>query len=73
MNQNQRDRRAIRTILKHMGGEATYPDIALRGGEGLASPLLEMVQEGEITKQVRDGRSYYSSLSFSLDEPEESS
>lgn len=73
MNQNQRDRRAIRTILKHMGGEATYPDIALRGGEGLLGPLMEMVKEGEIIKEIREGRSYYSSQTFSLDEPEESS
>lgn len=49
MNQNQRDKRAIRTILKQME-EATYPDIALRGGEGLASPLMEMVQAGEVER-----------------------
>jgi len=60
MSQNKRDRAAIRTILQHMGGEATYPDIALRGGEGLASPLMEMVQEGEIERTSRDGKSYYS-------------
>ena len=73
MNQNQRDRRAILTVLKHMGGEATYPDIALRGGEGLAGPLMEMVQEGLIIKTIRDDRSYYSLPAFSLDEAEESS
>lgn len=49
MNQNQRDKNAIRIILRQMQ-EASYPDIALRGGEGLASPLMEMVQEGEVIK-----------------------
>lgn len=49
MNQNQRDRRAIRTILEQME-EATYPSIALRGGEGLSSPLMEMVQEGIVVR-----------------------
>ena len=56
-----------------MGGEGTYPDIALRGGEGLAGPLMEMVQEGLIIKTIRDDRSYYSLPAFSLDEAEESS
>jgi hypothetical protein len=49
-----RDKNAIRTILKHMGGAASYPDIALRGGEGLASPLMEMVQAGEIERIPAD-------------------
>lgn len=53
MNQNQRDKRAIRTILNQMG-EATYPDIALRGGEGLASPLMEMVRDGEVAFRQRE-------------------
>lgn len=48
-SQNFRDKRAIRTILSQVG-EATYPEIALRGGEGLASPLLEMVQAGEVIR-----------------------
>lgn len=73
MNQNQRDRRAILTILKHTGGEATYPEIALRGGEGLAGPLMEMVQEGILTKISHDGKSVYRLPTFSLDEAEESS
>lgn len=50
MNQNQRDRRAIQTILEQTG-EATYPEIALRGGEGLASALMEMVQEGLLLRR----------------------
>jgi hypothetical protein len=50
MTQNDRDKRAIRTILKHMGAPATYPDIALRGGENLSSALLEMVQAGEVER-----------------------
>lgn len=48
-SQNDRDKAAIRTILSQMG-EASYPDIALRGGEGLASPLLEMVKTGEVER-----------------------
>jgi hypothetical protein len=48
-SQNDRSKAAIRTILSQMG-EASYPDIALRGGEGLASPLLEMVQAGEVER-----------------------
>lgn len=59
MNQYQRDCRAILTILEHMGGEATYPDIALRGGEGLADPLMQMVREGIIIRSFRDDRPYY--------------
>jgi hypothetical protein len=50
MTQNQRDKTAIITILRQMG-DATYPDIALRGGEGLASPLIEMVQAGEVIRE----------------------
>lgn len=49
MNQNQRDKIAIRTVLSQMG-KASYPEIALRAGEGLASPLLEMVQAGEVKR-----------------------
>lgn len=58
MNQNQRDKVAIRTILKHMGGEASYAEIALRGGEGLASPLLEMVRDGEVVKDFDENRPF---------------
>jgi len=48
-SQNDRNKAAIRTVLGQMG-EATYPDIALRAGEGLASPLLEMVHAGEVER-----------------------
>lgn len=53
LNQNQRDKIAIRTVLTQMS-EATYPDIALRGGEGLASPLMEMVKDGEVERTMID-------------------
>lgn len=57
LNQNQRDRIAIRTVLGQMGS-ASYPDIALRAGEGLASPLMEMVKAGEVVRIVaEDGAS----------------
>lgn len=49
MNQNQRNKIAIKTVLRQMI-EASYPDIALRAGEGLASPLMEMVQDGEVIR-----------------------
>lgn len=49
MNQNQRDRIAIRTVLVQMV-ETSYPEIALRAGEGLASPLMEMVRDGEVER-----------------------
>jgi hypothetical protein len=48
-NQTMRDKVAIRTVLEQMV-EATYQDIALRAGEGLASPLMEMVQAGEVVR-----------------------
>lgn len=52
MNQTERNKIAIRTVIAQMG-EASYPDIALRAGEGLASPLMEMVHAGEVLR--RDG------------------
>lgn len=58
MNQNDRDRRAIETILRQCG-EASYPEIALRGGEGLASPLMEMVLEDKVERITLDGKSLY--------------
>lgn len=48
MNQKQRDKRAIRTVLNQLG-PATYADIALRAGEGLYQALDEMVQTGEVS------------------------
>ena len=57
MNQNDRDKVAIRTILRQMD-EATYPEIALRGGEGLASALMEMVQSGEVTRYEDQTRAF---------------
>ena len=57
LSQKQRDKIAIRTILKQMGS-ATYPDIALRGGEGLASPLMEMVQAGEVIRETEERTTY---------------
>lgn len=58
LNQNQRDKIAIRTVLTQMG-EASYPDIALRAGEGLASPLVEMVQAGEVERfQTAEGEPF---------------
>lgn len=49
LSQNQRDKIAIRTVLKEMVS-TTYQEIALRAGEGLASPLTEMVRDGEVIK-----------------------
>ncbi len=49
LTKNQRDRIAIRTVLSQTGA-TTYQDIALRAGEGLASPLMEMVQAGEVIR-----------------------
>ena len=49
LTQNQRDRIAIRTVLSQMGS-TTFQEIALRAGEGLSSPLMEMVKEGEVIR-----------------------
>jgi len=55
LSQNQRDKIAIRTVLTQMG-RTTFQHIALRAGEGLASPLMEMVQSGEVVKTAgQDG------------------
>ncbi len=51
MNQLQRDKRAIRTILSQVD-EATPAEILLRGGEGLTGQaLLEMVSDGEVLRR----------------------
>lgn len=55
LTQNQRDKIAIRTILEQMI-EATFSDIALRAGEGLGSPLMEMVQAGEVIRTQAEGK-----------------
>ncbi len=65
MNQNQRDKRAIKTIISQMV-EATYPDIALRGGEGLASPLLELVQAGEVIRVEKPDGEFGRRMFYSL-------
>lgn len=55
LTQNQRDKIAISTVLKEMV-EATFPDIALRAGEGLGSPLMEMVQAGDVIRTQVEGK-----------------
>ena len=65
MNQNQRNKRAIRTILEQVG-EATYPEIALRGGEGLASSLMEMVQDREVVRDEDETRPVYQQVFYRL-------
>lgn len=65
MTQNQRDKIAIITILRQMG-DATYPDIALRGGEGLASPLMEMVRAGEVIKEQDTSRPVHQQTRYRL-------
>ena len=49
LSQNQRDKIAIRTVISQMG-RTTFQEIALRAGEGLASPLMEMVQAGDVVR-----------------------
>jgi hypothetical protein len=50
----------ILTILKH-SGEIRYAELILRGGEHLASPLLELVQEGKVKRrQTGDQGTLYS-------------
>lgn len=53
MNQNDRDKRAIRTVLEHTGG-AHFDEIALRAGEGLWPVLGEMLDSGEVTVREED-------------------
>lgn len=55
LSQNQLDKIAIKTILSQLE-EASYPEIALRGGEGLASPLMELVQVGEVIRDHNPDR-----------------
>lgn len=49
MNQLDRDKRAIRTVLEQMG-EATYPELALQAGEGLCETLCAMSRRGEVER-----------------------
>ena len=53
MNQLQRDKRAVRTVLEQTGG-TYFDDIALRGGEGLWPALKEMLDNGEVTVKEED-------------------
>lgn len=50
----------ILTVLKH-SGEIRYAELILRGGDSLASPLLELVQEGKVKRrQTGDQGTLYS-------------
>jgi len=47
MSQMERDKNAVRTVLKQTGG-TYFDDIALRGGEGLWPAVKELHEAGEI-------------------------
>lgn len=47
MNQIERDKRAIRTVLKQTGG-TTRQEIAQRAGDDLSEAMIEMIESGEI-------------------------
>ena len=51
MNQMDRDKVAVLTVIKHMGGDATFADVSLRAGEGLSSAVLELVRENLLRKE----------------------
>lgn len=67
MNQKQRDQRAIRTVLTQMG-YASYPDIALRAGEGLLQTLWEMVVSGEVIREKDDTKPVGRRVTYRLKE-----
>lgn len=50
---SERDRDVVRAILRDMGS-ATYADLSSRGGKPLASPLMELVQAGEVRRVAGD-------------------
>jgi len=47
MNQIERDKRAIRTVLEQTGG-TTRQEIAQRAGDDLSEAIIEMIESGEI-------------------------
>lgn len=53
MNQFERDKRAVRTVLEQTGG-TYFDEIALRGGEGLWPALGDMLEKGEVTVKEED-------------------
>ena len=66
MNQNERDKRAILTVIKHMGGSATYADIRLRAGELMASALIELVGEKKVVRDEDESRPFGQTVLFCL-------
>lgn len=59
MNQMQRDKRAIRTVLEQVGA-ASFSEIALRAGEGLYPAMREMIDAGEVTCETVGDKLVYS-------------
>lgn len=59
MNQMDRDMRAVRTVITQQGpcGSQT---IALHAGECLGPAINKMVEQGELSKELVDGRIIYS-------------
>ena len=58
MNQMQRDKRAIKTVLK-LVGPTTFAEIALRAGEGLYPAMREMIDNGEVMCETINDRFVY--------------
>lgn len=59
MNQIQRDKRAIKTVLEQIG-QATFLEIKLRAGEGLYPAMRQMIDDGEVMAQTVNDRLVYS-------------
>ena len=57
MATNERERDAVRTVLRQMGRPMTYEEISTRTGPRHASALMELVQEGEVTRLDAQGGS----------------
>jgi len=66
MNQRQRDKKAIITILEQVG-EATYPEIALRGGEGLHGALLDLIYEDKVIRFFDETKSFQFQTTYRLE------
>lgn len=57
MATNDRERDAVRTVLKQMGRPTSYEEISSRTGPRHASALMELVQEGEVERIDAQGGS----------------
>lgn len=63
-SKEEREKDTILAVLKH-SGEIPYSDLLLRGGEGLASTLLVLVNEGKVKRRQNSDQGTLYSLAIS--------